>query len=245
MDLPHKYFLPQPLCLHSFTSPACRPDIYPHHHHHHHHTRLSRPSYRITGARWLAFATGFPQGTTTRRSPLVCHVIVRMCVKLIGSVLSEGILCRLPVNASWLVRDWWAAQEPWDAPSIGSVGGGDNAWSIAVTDEALCLPDIWRGTRLNAGDHLLSERRGWLDGSQNSMFSVSSDREKHTPCILMTSYDSMFTVSLKRREIFVFISVHRDLAQNKYAYSHHLKMTLIGSVFCKVLSEPDDVLALC
>lgn len=123
---------------------------------------------------------GSPQGTTTPRSPLVCHVIIMMCVKLIGCALSEGILCRLPLNAIWLVWDWRAAQGPWDTQFIGAAVE-NNAWSIAVTDEALCLPDIWRGTRLNAGDHLLSERGGWLDGYENSMFSVYSEMERNTP----------------------------------------------------------------
>lgn len=67
------------------------------------------------------------------------------------------------VNASRLVRDWWAEPGPWEAPSIGTAVG-NKTWSIAVTDEALCLLDIWRGTRLNAGDRLLSERGGcdWM-----------------------------------------------------------------------------------
>lgn len=160
--------------------------------------------------RRLAFAAGSPWGTTTPRSPLVCHAIIMMCVKLIGSTISEDILCRLPVNASWLVWDWRAAQRPWDTPSIGAVVE-NNVWSIAVTDEALCLPDIWRGTRLNVGDYLLPERGGRLDGYENSMFSVSSDGENYTLWILMTSKNIMtgwaFTVNLNWNKIFIFISV--------------------------------------
>lgn len=161
MDLSYKYFLPQQLCLPAlpFLPAAQTSNLI---------TVIVR-GYRGHHIASLAFATGSPQGTTTLHFALICHVIVMMCVKLIGCALSEGILRRQPVNAGWLVRDWWAVQGPWDALSVGAAVE-NNAWSIAVTDEALCLPDIWRGTRLNAGDHLLSVRGGWLDASENSVF---------------------------------------------------------------------------
>lgn len=72
MNLPCKYFLPQPLCLPSFTFPAGRSVSRPHHRQ---RTRLWHPSYPIIGPRRRAFAPGSPQGATTLplAPRLSCH----------------------------------------------------------------------------------------------------------------------------------------------------------------------------